>query len=68
MAVFTLEDSDGGVEVIVFPETYQRSAALLETGTMILARGKWDETMSRCESWRRRSWGSTAREQIMRES
>ena len=40
MAAFTLEDSDGGVEVIVFPETYQRSAALIETGTMLLVRGK----------------------------
>jgi DNA polymerase-3 subunit alpha len=40
MAVFTLEDAAGGVEVIVFPETYQRSAALLEPGTMILVRGK----------------------------
>jgi DNA polymerase-3 subunit alpha len=40
MAVFTLEDAGGGVEVIAFPETYQRSAALIETGTMILVRGK----------------------------
>ncbi len=40
MAVFTLEDSQGGVEVIAFPETYQRSVALLETGTMVLVRGK----------------------------
>ena len=40
MAVFTLEDAQGGVEVIVFPETYQRSAALIETGTLVLVRGK----------------------------
>ncbi len=48
MAVFTLEDSQGGVEVIVFPETYQRSASLIETGTMVLVRGKLerdDETI-----------------------
>jgi DNA polymerase-3 subunit alpha len=48
MAVFTLEDSDGGIEVIVFPETYQRSAVLIETGTMVLVRGKLerdDETV-----------------------
>ena len=48
MAVFTLEDADGGIEVIVFPETYQRSAALIETGTMVLVRGKLerdDETV-----------------------
>src|SRR5262249_23998197 len=31
MAVFTLEDSQGGVEVIAFPETYQRSSTLIET-------------------------------------
>jgi DNA polymerase-3 subunit alpha len=40
MAVFTIEDAQGGVEVIVFPETYQRSAALIESGTLVLVRGK----------------------------
>jgi DNA polymerase-3 subunit alpha len=40
MAVFTLEDANGGVEVIAFPETYQRAAALIETGRMVLVRGK----------------------------
>jgi DNA polymerase-3 subunit alpha len=40
MAVFTLEDALGGVEVIAFPETYQRAASLIETGTMVLVRGK----------------------------
>ena len=40
MAVFTLEDASGGVEVIAFPETYQRSAGLIETGTLVLVRGK----------------------------
>ncbi len=48
MAVFTLEDAQGGVEIIVFPETYQRSAGLIETGTMVLVRGKLerdDETV-----------------------
>src|SRR5262249_26346999 len=40
MAVFTLEDSAGGVEVITFPETYQRAASLLEVGTLVLVRGK----------------------------
>ncbi len=40
MAVFTLEDAGGGVEVIAFPETFQRSAGLIETGTLILVRGK----------------------------
>jgi DNA polymerase-3 subunit alpha len=48
MAVFTLEDAQGGVEVIAFPETYQRSASFIETGTMVLVRGKLerdDETV-----------------------
>jgi DNA polymerase-3 subunit alpha len=48
MAVFTLEDAQGGVEVIAFPETYQRSASLIETGIMVLVRGKLerdDETV-----------------------
>jgi DNA polymerase-3 subunit alpha len=40
MAVFTLEDRHGGVEVIAFPETFGRAAPLLETGTLIAARGK----------------------------
>jgi DNA polymerase III subunit alpha len=40
MAVFTLEDAAGGVEVIVFPEAYQRSAGLIEPGTLVLVRGK----------------------------
>jgi DNA polymerase III subunit alpha len=40
MAVFTIEDAQGGVEVIAFPETFQRSAALVATGTLVLVRGK----------------------------
>jgi DNA polymerase-3 subunit alpha len=40
MAVFTLEDAAGGVEVVVFPEAYQRSASLIEAGTLVLVRGK----------------------------
>jgi DNA polymerase-3 subunit alpha len=40
MAVFTLEDAQGGVEVIAFPEAHQRAVGLIETGTMVLVRGK----------------------------
>jgi DNA polymerase-3 subunit alpha len=40
MAVFTLEDAEGSVEVIAFPEAYQRAASLIEAGTMVLVRGK----------------------------
>jgi DNA polymerase-3 subunit alpha len=40
MAVFTLEDALGGVEVIAFPEAYQRAGSLIDVGTMVLVRGK----------------------------
>jgi DNA polymerase-3 subunit alpha len=48
MAVFTLEDAHGAVEIIVFPDAYQRAASLLDVGTMVLVRGKLerdDETV-----------------------
>jgi DNA polymerase-3 subunit alpha len=48
MAVFTLEDAIGGVEIVVFPEAYARAAALIESGTLVLVRGKLerdDETV-----------------------
>jgi DNA polymerase-3 subunit alpha len=48
MAVFTLEDAEGGVEVVVFPDAYQRAVSLIETGTLVLVRGKLerdDETV-----------------------
>ena len=48
MAVFTLEDAIGGVEIVVFPEAYARSAVLIESGTLVLVRGKLerdDETV-----------------------
>jgi DNA polymerase-3 subunit alpha len=40
MAVFTLEDAIGGVEIVVFPEAYARAAAYIESGTLVLVRGK----------------------------
>ncbi|MEQ1869747.1 MAG: DNA polymerase III subunit alpha [Vicinamibacterales bacterium] len=40
MAVFSLEDAQGSVEVVVFPEAYLRCASLLEPGQLILVRGK----------------------------
>ena len=40
MAVFTLEDSHGGVEVLCFPETFRKCGSLIEAGTMVLVRGK----------------------------
>src|SRR5258708_14486206 len=40
MAVLTLEDAVGGVEVVVFPEAFQKSVSLIEPGTPVLVRGK----------------------------
>jgi DNA polymerase-3 subunit alpha len=40
MAVFTLEDAEGSVEIVAFPEAYQRAAPWIATGTMVLVRGK----------------------------
>jgi DNA polymerase-3 subunit alpha len=40
MAVFTLEDAQGSIEVIAFPETFQRAAALIEPGVMVVVSGK----------------------------
>jgi DNA polymerase-3 subunit alpha len=40
MAVFTLEDAHGSVEVIAFPDAYERAAGLIEAGVMVLVRGK----------------------------
>jgi len=43
MAVFTLEDAQGGVEVLCFPDTYQKCGALIEAGVMVLVRGKLEK-------------------------
>jgi DNA polymerase-3 subunit alpha len=40
MAVFTLEDAQSNVEVIAFPETYNKAGALIESGALVLVRGK----------------------------
>jgi DNA polymerase-3 subunit alpha len=40
MAVFTLEDTHGGVEVIAFPEAFQRASSLIEAGRLVLVRGR----------------------------
>jgi DNA polymerase-3 subunit alpha len=40
MAAFMLEDAHGSVEVIAFPETYQKGMTLMEAGTLVLVRGK----------------------------
>jgi len=40
MAVFTLEDAQGNLEVVVFPEAFQRSGSMVEVGKLVLVRGK----------------------------
>jgi DNA polymerase-3 subunit alpha len=40
MAVIVLEDPHGSVEVVIFPEAFGKSAAVLEPGAMVVVRGK----------------------------
>lgn len=40
MATFLLEDLDGSVEVLVFPETYKRVAARLAEDEIVMVKGK----------------------------
>ncbi len=49
MCVFTLEDNQGAVEVVVFPEMFGKHRALIENGALLLVRGKFerDEETSR---------------------
>ncbi len=52
MCVFTLEDHQGAVEVVVFPETYARCRTACENGALLLVRGKFerDEESSRLQA------------------
>ena len=52
MCVFTLEDLQGSVEVVVFPEMYGKHRTLIENGALLLVRGKFerDEETSRFQS------------------
>ena len=43
MAVLTLEDRDGSLEVVVFPKTYERCAPVLAQNRMVLVTGKLDK-------------------------
>jgi DNA polymerase-3 subunit alpha len=42
MAVFTLEDREGTLEVVVFPKTYEKCAAELVVDRLVLVTGKLD--------------------------
>ncbi|MCM3881813.1 MAG: DNA polymerase III subunit alpha [Vicinamibacterales bacterium] len=40
MAVIMLEDPHGSIEVVIFPEAYAKSASVLESGAMVVVKGK----------------------------
>ena len=42
MAAFALDDPHGSIEVVVFPETFAKSAALIQTDSMVLVKGKFE--------------------------
>jgi len=52
MAAFTLEDPTGSLEVVAFPETFAKAAALIQTDSMVLVKGKFerDEETSRMQA------------------
>src|SRR4030095_9823851 len=43
MAVFTADDTAGGVEVVVFPETFGKCGHLIAADAMLLVRGKFEK-------------------------
>jgi DNA polymerase-3 subunit alpha len=44
MAYCTIEDADGSIEVIVFPQLYRASLPILQKDTILLVKGKVDKT------------------------
>jgi DNA polymerase III subunit alpha len=52
MGVFTLEDAQGGVEVVVFPEAFGKFRGLIENGALVAVRGRFerDEESSRMQA------------------
>jgi DNA polymerase-3 subunit alpha len=52
MCVFTLEDHQGALEVVVFPDTYARFRTACETGALVLVRGRFerDEESARLQA------------------
>ena len=43
MAVFTLEDTEGSVEVVVFPDAYRKYESLIVADGMVLVRGRLEK-------------------------
>ena len=52
MGVFMLEDAQGSLEVVVFPEPYGRYRTLIESGALVTVRGRFerDEESSRLQA------------------
>jgi DNA polymerase-3 subunit alpha len=52
MCVFTLEDHQGAVEVVVFPEAFARHRPIIENGALLLVRGRFerDDESSRLQA------------------
>jgi DNA polymerase III subunit alpha len=42
MAAFTLDDPQGSLEVIVFPDAFEKAVALIQTDSMVLVKGQFD--------------------------
>jgi DNA polymerase III subunit alpha len=42
MAAFALDDPQGSVEVVAFPETFARASSLIQTDSMVLVKGKFE--------------------------
>jgi DNA polymerase-3 subunit alpha len=52
MGVFTLEDAQGSVEVVVFPEAYAKFRSYIDNGALVAVRGRFerDEESSRMQA------------------
>jgi DNA polymerase-3 subunit alpha len=42
MCVFMLDDAEGSLEIVVFPETFKQCGHLAENGQMVLVKGKYE--------------------------
>jgi DNA polymerase III subunit alpha len=42
MAAFALDDPQGSLEVVAFPETFSKSAPLIQTDSMVLVKGRFE--------------------------
>lgn len=61
MAVVQLEDRGGSLECVVFPDAYDKCAKLLETGSLVVARGRLEIDEEPSSSPKKKSTGPTRR-------